>query len=60
MTPHRLRRSFKFSRRLILDVILAGLSLALIVGVSVLTLYPHPNAKLLAEAPAALQGSVTH
>jgi hypothetical protein len=60
MTPHRLRRSFKFSKRLLIDVVFATLSLVLIVGVTVLTIHRHPASKMLAAAPITLDGSVTH
>ena len=60
MTPHRLRRSIKFSKRLLIDVLFAALSLALVVGVTVLTIHRHPASKMLAAAPIALEGSVTH
>jgi hypothetical protein len=56
MTPHRV----KFSRRALIDIIFAALSLALIVGVSVLTIHRYPRAKMLASAPIAIEGSVTH
>ncbi len=38
----------------------AALSLALIVGVSVLTIHWHSVPKMLAAAPHALEGSITH
>jgi hypothetical protein len=60
MTPRRLRRSVKFDKRLLLDIFLTAVSLSLIVGIGVLTIHRHPTTKLMAAAPSALQGSVTH
>lgn len=60
MTPHGSRRSFRFSTRLLIDILFAALSLTLIVGVSVLTLHRHSTPKMLAAAPIAVQGSLAH
>lgn len=58
MPPHRLRRSIKLDKRLVIDIIFAALSLTLTVGVSMLTIHRHPTARMLAAAPIAHHGSI--